>query len=451
MDFVLPEQVMTSGVFRELRKDLDALRAEIDSARPLSQALVSRIATQLTEDRVHQSNAIEGNTFTRRETGQVLAAGQVIDVGRRRESLEALNLGKAIAGVQDCMDQQQGYDDQDRFLEIHKVLFTDLRDDIAGRYRPERIMIRGAKYQPPAEPAPLMKQVFAALVDSTVDPLVLATWCHWAIARIHPFEDGNGRMSRLWQDFILLQHQFTPAIIPFSRQAEYYQALTEADEGGFDALLKMVTTEAIRTAQTYLNVIREDDAVLDWAKALVSESEQKVDDRLKLEYTRWTSRVVELRDAFRRCVTLLNRSSSAFEFVFKEFEMIPQSTWESVRSEPTSAQKFCFRIDATIAGERFQFAFSTDRHLRSEADNSLMLGGPLVSLIVKEKHGATDPFTLHEGYSPVSLREVLIQDGEFIGGLWDKYEQKLVYERNTTSMKIAQRFLEEVIRYRLTA
>ena len=75
MDLVLPEQVVTSGVFRELRKDLEDLRAQIDSARPLTQALVTRIATQLTEDRVYQSNAIEGNTFTRRETVQVLAAG----------------------------------------------------------------------------------------------------------------------------------------------------------------------------------------------------------------------------------------------------------------------------------------------------------------------------------------------------------------------------------------
>ena len=81
MELVLPEQVVTSGVFRELRKDLEALRAEIDSARPLSPALVSRIATQLTEDRVHQSNAIEGNTLTRRETGQVLRHKSLTCVG----------------------------------------------------------------------------------------------------------------------------------------------------------------------------------------------------------------------------------------------------------------------------------------------------------------------------------------------------------------------------------
>ena len=450
MELVLPEQVVTSGVFRELRKDLEALRAEIDSARPLSPALVSRIATQLTEDRVHQSNAIEGNTLTRRETGQVLAAGQVIDVCRRRESLEALNLGKAIARVQNCMDQKEGYEDENRFLEIHKVLFSDLRDDIAGRYRPNRIMIRGAKYQPPAEPAPLMKQVFEALVDQTVDPLVLATWCHWAIARIHPFEDGNGRMSRLWQDFILLHHQFTPAIIPLSRQTEYYQALTEADEGRFDSLLEMVTTEAIRTSQTYLNVIREDDAALDWAKSLVSESEQKIDDRLKLEYTRWLAQVGDLREAFRRCVTLLNRSASDFEFSMFDYDIPPQSTWESLRSEPRTPQTWCFRVTARTAGRQYQYTIFTGKHFRNSSDSALNITGPLVNLLVSEKCGPDESPILMGDNSPVRIREILIMNGELVIGEWDPSEKLLVYRPKVTSMNVAQQFFEDVIRHRLT-
>ncbi len=450
MDLVLPEQLITSGVFRELRKDLGDLRAEIDSARPLSQTLVSRIVTQLTWDRVHQSNAIEGNTFTRRETGQVLVAGQVTDVGRKRESLEVLNLGKAIAHVQNCMDQKEGYEDENRFLEIHKVLFTDLRDDIAGRYRQDRIMIRGAKYQPPAEPAIFMKQVFAALVDSTVDPLVLATWCHWAIARIHPFEDGNGRMSRLWQDFILLHHQFTPAIIPFSRQVEYYDALTEADEKRFDSLLEMVTTEAIRTSQTYLNVIREDDAALDWATSLLSESEQKIDDRLKLEYTRWLAQVRDLREAFRRCVTLLNRRGSDFEFSMFDYDIPPQSTWESLRSEPRTPQTWCFRLTARIGHRQYQYVFFAGKHFRNSSDSDLNITGPLVNLIVSEKCGSDEsPILLGEN-SPVRLREILIIDGELVHGEWDQGEKQLIYIIKATSMNVAQKFFEDVIRHRLT-
>lgn len=451
MDLPLPSEISLGGVFRELRKDLESLRTEIESARPLSPEVVERITTQLTQDRVHQSNAIEGSTFTRRETVQVLAAGQIVDVGRRRESLEALNLGKVIGELQRDIENGAGYADEDRFLAIHKLLFTELRDDIAGRYRPDRIMIGGAKHQPPKEPAPLIHRVFEILAESTVDPLILATWCHWAIARIHPFEDGNGRMSRLWQDKILLQHQFTPAIIPFSRRNEYYEALTQADEGRFDSLLELVTTEAIRTSQIYLNVIREEDEAADWAKSLISDSEQDIADRLKLEYTRWLAQVRDLREAVRRCVTLLNRSSSEFEFSMEDYDIPPQATWESLRSEPRTPQTWCFRLIARTAGRMYQYAVLAGKHFRNTSDVKLNITGPLVNLIVSEKVGGSKnaEFLLADN-NPIRLREILILNGKLVLGEWNSAERELVYDTEVTAMQIAKRFLEDIVRNRLT-
>lgn len=450
MDLPFPPQITPGGVFRELRKDLDHLRAEIDAARPLPSELVTRISNQLTQDRVHQSNAIEGNTFTPRETATVLQTQQLIDVGRRRESLEALNLGKVIGELQRDLESGADYADEGRFLAIHKLLFTDLRDDIAGRYRADRIMIRGAKYQPPKEPAPLIRRVFEALAESNVDPLILATWCHWAIARIHPFEDGNGRMSRLWQDYILLQHQFTPAIIPFSRRSEYYEALTSADEGQFDPLLELVTTEAIRTSQVYLNVIREEDEAADWAKSLISNSEQDIDDRLKLEYTRWLAQVRDLREAVRRCVTLLNRSSSDFEFSMEDYDIPPQSTWESLRSEPSTPQTWCFRVIARTTERRFQYVIFAGKHFRNDSDTPLNITGPLVNLIVSEKCGPEESVILKKDESPLRLREILILNGKLVLGEWNSAKRELVYDTEVTAMQIAKRFLEDVVRHRLT-
>ncbi len=292
--------------------------------------------------------------------------------------------------------------------------------------------------------------MFETLATPEIDPVILAAWCHWAIARIHPFEDGNGRMSRLWQDFILLHHQFTPAIIPFSQQKQYYKALAEADEGQFDSLLEMVVSEAIRTSQTYLGVIRENDEALDWAKSLVSESEKQIDDRLKLEYTRWASQVRDLREAFRRCATLLNRNASEFEFSIVDYDLVSQSTWESLRSEPRTPQTWCFRIMARSAGRQFQYVVFSGKHFRNTSDTSLAITGPLVNLLLSEKCGPDDPVILQADNSPVRLREILILNGELVLGQWDVAEGQLVYEQQITAMDVAKRFLEDVIRHRLT-
>ena len=451
LDIPRPSDVTLSGVFRGLREDLNSLREQIDAARPLPESVVDRIANELTLKRVHQSNAIEGNTLSVRETVRILESGQLIDVGRKRESFEVINLGKAIEIVKDCLIANDGYADQRLFLQVHKVLFHELRDDIAGVFRRERVVIRGAKHQPPAEPQPLIQIVFDHLNQSNqMDPVVLATWCHWAIARIHPFEDGNGRMSRLWQDFILLKHQFTPAIIPFSLQQEYYAALAEADEGNFDSLLEMVASEAVRTSQTYLSVIRENDEALDWAKSLVGESEQQIEDQLKLEYSRWVSQVRDLREAFRRCVTLLNRTAKEFEFQVVDYDIVSQATWESLRSEPKTPQTWCFRLVARSAGRNYQYVVFAGKHFRNPADSELGITGPLVNLIVSEKCGPNEADILQAGNSPVRLREILILDGKVACGRWNPEESELVYDQNMTTIDIAKRFLEDVIRYRMT-
>ena len=268
MQFSLLRDIQIDSANQELLKDLDRLKATIDASRPLDASVVSRLRIELLGDQVHNSNAIEGNTLTLRETRAVLESGQLVDVGRKRDHLEALNLGKAVESIEATIGHGPSFSDQGFFRDVHRLLMTGIQDDCAGIYRRDRVTIAGAKHQPPRELQPHLDQLFDELSDITgCHPAVVAAWAHWAIARIHPFLDGNGRMSRLWQDYILLAHNYSPAIIPQSQRKVYYDALQSADEGDFSHIIQLVVQSAIATSQMYVNAIRQSDEVGDWADA----------------------------------------------------------------------------------------------------------------------------------------------------------------------------------------
>lgn len=433
-----------------LLKDLDPLLETIRAARPLQPAVVRRLRNELLGDQVHNSNAIEGNALSLRETRAVLETGQMVDVSRQRDSLEALNLGKAIEAVQSTIPGNVRVADETYFRDVHRILFVGLNDDIAGQYRNVRVVLTGAKHQPPREFEPALRSVFDQLKDTGAQhPVVTAAWAHWALARLHPFEDGNGRMARLWQDYVLLANDQSPAIIPKSQQKEYYGSLQSADDGNFSQLILLVAQSAITTAQLYVNAIRESDDVASWADALVGESDQLAHESIRLEYSRWHSRVLELRDACLRCLTLLNRKSSHLEFDLHPYDIIDMATWTSLRSESRAPHTWCFKIVAQSDAGRFEYVVFAARHVRTPIDDQLGAVGRLVSLLPSEKVGVGGRQILVDANSPITLREVLVHDNEFIRKRWDAARQTNVYDRRISALQIAQDFLTEVVRHRL--
>ena len=104
-------------------------------------------------------NGIEGNRLTRRETVAVLDAGAEVDVGRRRDAKEALNLNSAIMQVQEMVDAPARWSALAEFLAVHRILLSDVNDAGAGNLRDQDVMLTGAKYQPPR----------SALVSDLVD------------------------------------------------------------------------------------------------------------------------------------------------------------------------------------------------------------------------------------------------------------------------------------------
>lgn len=89
----------------------------------------------------------------------------------------------------------------------------------------------------------------------TLHPVSLATQFHRRFVAIHPFPDGNGRVSRLAMNFILMKAGYPPAIIRQENRWDYYLSLEQADQGNMDPFLLLIAEEVKRSLQTMVEVL----------------------------------------------------------------------------------------------------------------------------------------------------------------------------------------------------
>jgi len=419
---------------------------------------MQRIEEELLGERVYNSNAIEGNQLTLRETVRILQGGQIIDVGRRRDATEALNLGKVIRNLQQAVGDRNRWSDRDFFLEQHRLLLTGINDDYAGRFRNESVMIRGAMYQPPSERHVhgLMDEFLSYLSDSDdVEPIRLATWAHWAIARIHPFFDGNGRMARLWQDLILFGSRYTAAVIHATERDRYYKALTAADDEDkpdFNPLAQLIARSTAGSLQVYLNAQRECDELKDWAAEIVGEVHARDNEARELEYIRWSRSMEQLRDAFRRCCEqVTDASNGSIEVQLVPFDVVGQATWESLRAGGVVSRTWFFWLNFRRDEQRVNYCFFFGHHFASEADSQVTGLGPSANLLISEQREFADEAVRLDQLdgTPLSLRELLVANGKIARKRIDEPSSRCLYDVDADPVTVAREFISEVLLRRL--
>ena len=454
MDIPSPSDISLDQVTQELIRDATELADEVNQRRPLPSDVINSIQEELLGEQVYNSNAIEGNTLTLRETKSVLQTGGIVDVGRKREATEAINLGKAIGKIQSLVDDREMWADAAQFAEVHATLLTGVNDHAAGVVRSNRVVLTGAKHQPPGPDKlnSLLAQFFSDLKDSEgIEPICLAAWAHWAIARIHPFQDGNGRMARLWQDLILFGHRFTAAVIRQQDRDEYYFALASADDGDFNPLTQLVARSLGRTLQIYINAQREMDELKDWAVDIVGESNARLDERRKLEYLRWVRQMDQLRDAFQRCATqVTNASDGTVELQVRSFDIVDQQTWETLRSGGRAGKTWFFWTNFRRGEDRVQYCFFFGHHHFTTADRIVPDIGPGACLLVSEQVGDEKAVRLAEiDDCPLTLRELLVVTDKLARIRIDVSTRALVYDLDTDPLVVAREFVQEVLLNRM--
>jgi len=185
----------------------------------------------------YDTNRIEGSTLTLRETADLLEKGITPGARPLGDVKEAESHGNAFYEMLEYPKDLS----LNTLLNFHKKLFQSTKNDIAGIVRSHQVAISGSKFMPPfpAEIYPLLTDFFKwyQKYKNILHPVELAAFVHLKVVTIHPFTDGNGRISRLMMNFVLHRHGYPMLNIPYEQRAGYYKALEKAqitkDENAF--------------------------------------------------------------------------------------------------------------------------------------------------------------------------------------------------------------------------
>lgn len=205
---------------------IDRKKAELDARRPLTAGELKRLTEEFVIEYTYNSNAIEGNTLTLRETAMVLR-GLTIDQKPLKDHMEAVGHKEAFDFVQDLV-KEQALLSENIIKQIHYLVLIDKKDD-RGVYRRIPVRIMGAKHEPvqPYLIQPKMEQLLDWYNNSTEPIIARLAQFHIEFEAIHPFIDGNGRTGRLLVNLELMKAGYPPIDIKFSDRMAYYDAFDE--------------------------------------------------------------------------------------------------------------------------------------------------------------------------------------------------------------------------------
>jgi len=200
---------------------VDFLKAELNKRRPMTQGELKRLQDEFLVEFTYNSNAIEGNTLTLRETALVLE-GVTIDKKPLKDHLEAVGHRDAFLYVQQLVTEKKPISEK-LIKDIHSLVLMNRPDD-KGVYRRIPVKIMGAYHEPP-QPylvSEQMERLITNQKETKHHPIEDVALFHLDFEGIHPFIDGNGRTGRLILNLMLMQQGYPPINVKFTDRKRYY-------------------------------------------------------------------------------------------------------------------------------------------------------------------------------------------------------------------------------------
>lgn len=222
-----PKPYSAKWLPKEIVEKLEDLHASVTIYRKLPDSVIPEdFLVRFT----YNTNAIEGNPLTLRQTALILSENISPQGVKTDDVVEVMN-GRDAWGF---VKAYKGVANEAFFKRIQYEVTKNTKCRLQGKYRDSEVRIGGSEWVPPqAKEAPaLMKGMVKEYAGHKrrLHPVELASWLHNKIAQIHPFTDGNGRTARLAMNWILMRKRFPPVIIDVRNKEEYYRVIEEADK-----------------------------------------------------------------------------------------------------------------------------------------------------------------------------------------------------------------------------
>ncbi|KKQ45901.1 MAG: Filamentation induced by cAMP protein Fic [Candidatus Moranbacteria bacterium GW2011_GWC2_37_8] len=245
---------------KKIQKRIDDKLALLNSFRPLPISAVQKLKEKFEIEMTYNSNAIEGNSLTLKETYLVINEGLTIKGKPLKDHLEAKNHQEALEYLYDLVEQDKKNTFSENLIRsLNQIVQQNIDKEWAGRYRNSGVIIGGADHKPPEalEIPKLMQNLIGWIGDNKkkMHPVELAGILHHRLVYIHPFFDGNGRTSRLAMNIILMQSGFPLVIVLKNDRKRYYQTLSSADKGEYADFVNFIARAVERTLDIYLKIL----------------------------------------------------------------------------------------------------------------------------------------------------------------------------------------------------
>lgn len=236
---------------------IDRKKEELDSRRPLTEGETARLTEEFIVEYTYNSNAIEGNTLTLRETDLVLR-GLTIDKKPLKDHMEAVGHKEAFEFINDLVKKNTPLS-ENIIKQIHYLVLADKRED-RGVYRRVPVRIMGAKHETiqPYMIVPSMEQLLEHYHQSIGHMISRLAQFHIEFEGIHPFIDGNGRTGRLLVNLELMKAGYPPIDIKFTDRIAYYNAFDEYYvKHNASAMEKLFAEYVNERLNMYLSILQE--------------------------------------------------------------------------------------------------------------------------------------------------------------------------------------------------